>query len=78
MVRRGHRPHPGESMLGGEAYILSGGGRDGSQQTMLAGGPRGAPGSKAGATALALSKALRKKYGSRLSLVDDSWTGFNT
>ena len=77
-MRRGDNPPlPGGSMLGGGAYLLSGGGRDGLQQTLLAGMPRGAAGSKAGTTSVALMKALRKKFGSRLSPTD-GWTGFNT
>ena len=77
-MRRGNRPYPGESMLGGGAMLFSEGGRDGGQQMILAGMPRGAAGSAAGKTSVALTKALRKKFGSRLSPIDDSWTGFSS
>ena len=81
-MRRGDKPYPGEgdsggSMLGGGAMLLNGSGRDGGQQTLLAGMPRGAAGSRSGANSVALMKALRKKFGSRLSPVDSGWS-FNT
>ena len=74
-MRRGDNPP--RTMLGGGAMLLSGGGRDGSQQTLLAGMPRGVAGSEAARTSAALMKSLRRKYGSRLSSTE-GWSGFRT